>query len=163
MDMDTALYNYMVGLEPKTSKEVRLRQPTTLDAAIQQAIIVHSILHPTNPNTATTISVPTAPSSAEPMDLDAMNVLLTNLTTLAKTTTVASIRQRPQHTARSSLRPSLPKLDAATREYHIRHGLCHRCRISGRISKNCRGDRAFNDIETGSQTAGESRKGQGEL
>ncbi|KAI7818485.1 hypothetical protein BC939DRAFT_480373 [Gamsiella multidivaricata] len=163
MDAGTALYNYMNGLESETSKEVRLRQPTTLDAAIQQATIVHSILHPTNPNNATTTSVPTASSTAEPMDVDAMNVLLANLASLAKTTTVASIRQSSHHTARSSSRPSLPKLDAASREYNMRHGLCHRCRLPGHIAKNCRGDRAFHNIETDSQAADESGKDQGEL
>ncbi|KAG0291119.1 hypothetical protein BGZ98_003139, partial [Dissophora globulifera] len=41
-----ALYVYLMGLEPDTSKQLRLRQPTSIDVAITEATIVYSILFP---------------------------------------------------------------------------------------------------------------------
>ena len=149
LDLDTALFMYLAGLESETSKQVRLSQPSTLDEAISKATIVHSILYPIAPTALPTVpSTPIAsPSTAEPMDIDSMRVLINNLVALTGATTdIANIRQ-PLH-----------KLNDREREQLRRAGKCFRCRKPGHISRNCR---VMNNMETG--TGDESGKAEGEI
>jgi hypothetical protein len=147
MDSETILFLYTHGLEASTSREVRLRQPGTLDEAINLATIIHSILHPIAP---TVISAPPPPvvqqPSAEPMDIDNLRVLLASL----MNSTNVNALQRP-----------LPKLSNTERERLRRIGACFRCRRIGHKSTECRAGRALNHVETNA-IDDESGKDQGE-
>lgn len=149
MDQESILFLYTHGLEPNTSKEVRLRQPESLEYAIEQATILHNILHPTTP---TALTSPNAPikqtTSAEPMDIDNLRVLLANV---MNTTNINAMR-RP-----------LPKLTHAERERLKRIGACFRCRRTGHISSECRSGQAMNNLEMNAYANNnESGKDQGE-
>ena len=152
MDSETALYLYLHGLEPDTSKEVRLRQPTSLVDAIQQATIVHSILHPNGPPSAPAPTKPAQPTlpPTEPMDLDHIRTLLASFSALnniaAASTTIANFR-RPNS--------RLPKLDKAEKERCIREGRCFRCRNKGHIAEKCTGPTAMYNIETSNDSGNE--------
>ncbi|KAG0239821.1 hypothetical protein BG011_003849, partial [Mortierella polycephala] len=95
MDPDTTLFIYMNGLEPETSKEVRLRQPETMAQAVHQDSIVHGILHPTAPTVLTTPTPAPVQPPTQPMELDAIHTLLANFTSIANlastTTTVSNV------------------------------------------------------------------------
>jgi hypothetical protein len=149
MDRETTLFIYTHGLETTTSREVRLRQPGTLDEAIKLATIMHGILHPVAP---TSISAPstsaTQQSATEPMDLDSLRILLANV---MNTTNINAMR-RP-----------LPKLTHAERERLKRIGACFRCRRTGHRFSECRSGQAMNNIETDANADNnESGKDQGE-
>ncbi|KAF9973609.1 hypothetical protein BGZ65_009171, partial [Modicella reniformis] len=152
LDNETTLYLYNQGLEPATSKEVRLRQPTTLSDAIKQATIVHNILHPVAPTMIVSTNQTTQQSTTEPMDLDSLRVLLANLTPLVSTTTGINVMQRP-----------LGKLSAAERERLRRIGACFRCRRPGHRATECRSGRTLNNLETENNAdKDDSGKDQGE-
>jgi hypothetical protein len=152
LDRKSALFMYLAGLEPETSKQVRLHQPSTLDEAINKATIIHSILYPTAPTampmTPVTHATPAA-TTPEPMDLDAMRVLLNNLASLTgAATTLANFRQ-PLH-----------KLSDREREQLRRTGKCFRCRKPGHIASRCPLGRAMNNLETNDDETG---KAEGEM
>jgi hypothetical protein len=128
IDSDTALFMYMKGLEPETSKEVRLRQPTTMAQAVHQASIVHGILHPVAPTVFPTQAQ--AQPTTEPMDIDAMRTLLANFTNHFNS------HQR------------LGRLTDAERERLRKAGACFRCRKPGHRAVECRTGRAMNNLET---------------
>ncbi|KAG0288172.1 hypothetical protein BGZ98_004366, partial [Dissophora globulifera] len=71
MDKDDALYVYLMGLEPDTSKQVRLWQPTSIDVAIMEATIMYSILFP---NGFLQAQAPAHISSQVPVDPMAMEI-----------------------------------------------------------------------------------------
>lgn len=139
MDTDTALFTYMKGLEAETSKEVRLRQPTTMAQAVHQASIVHSILHPLGPMT-TAHPVSTASAGAS-MDVDAISVLLANLNN----------RSNPPYRNQRGSTPhahhQLRKLTDAERNKLRREGACFRCRRKGHMANNCHATQALNNLE----------------
>lgn len=152
LDTDSGLFMYLNGLEPETSKQVRLHQPSSLDEAISKATIVHSILYPTAPTAIPMApNTPAAPAQTtpEPMDLDAMRVLLNNLAALSgATTSIANFRQ-PLH-----------KLNDRERDQLRRAGKCFRCRKPGHIASRCPMGRAMNNFETNED---ESGKAEGEM
>lgn len=153
MDQESITFLYTHGLEPSTSKEVRLRQPGSLDEAIRQATILHSILHPVAPTIVTVPSAPAKqPSSTEPMDIDNLHVLLANLMNA---------------TAINAMKRPLGKLTTTERDRLRRIGACYRCRRTGHIATECRSGRAMNNLGTGTpsinQADDESGKDQGEL
>ncbi|KAF9973127.1 hypothetical protein BGZ65_009433, partial [Modicella reniformis] len=130
------------GLERDTSKEVKLRQPTTLDQPISQATLIHSILFQDNPTSS-------APKT-EPMDFDTMQVTINNLAaqvnvTPATTTTLST----PMATSHAL--PSSPGGKAKL----IANNGCFRCRKIGHMASQCRAfpnkqkqqPRHFNNIE----------------
>ncbi|KAG0195334.1 hypothetical protein BGX28_001637 [Mortierella sp. GBA30] len=141
MDLDTALYIYMNGLEPETSKEVRLRQPETMAQAVHQASIVHGILHPNGP---TSVSAPSLPAT-QPMDLDAVSVLISHLASL----TGANVKVKPSPSLTTNvayLRRPLGKLTPAERERLRKIGACFRCRRKGHLAADCHAT-SFNNLE----------------
>lgn len=164
LDEASALFAYLGGLESSTSKEVRLRQPTSLNEAVSQATIVHSILHPTAP-TALTIAPAQSARAPEPMDIDAMQMLLANLNTLINNSTSVNAFQQPQQ--------PINKLSPQERAYLIRIGGCFRCRKPGHRSSECRAHttnatftaprKRLNNFETKSEETQEQGKEKGEL
>ncbi|KAG0246637.1 hypothetical protein BG011_002370 [Mortierella polycephala] len=146
MDADTALFMYMKGLEPETSKEVRLRQPETMAQAVHQASIVHGIIHPTAPTVFPTPNQ--ARPTTEPMDVDTMRVLLASLSN--NTTNIANFQQ------------PLTKLTPAERERLRKIGACFRCRVPGHRAAQCRATRNLNNVEA-DNTNNDAGKDQGEM
>lgn len=151
MDQESILFLYTHGLEPNTSREVRLRQPESLEYAIEQATILHNILNPTAPTALTSPNLPAKQTaSAEPMDIDNLRVLLANI---MNTTNVNALRQ------------PIPKLTNAERERLRRIGACFRCRRVGHTyrSNQCRSGQAMNNMEMGANADDDvSGKDQGE-
>ena len=132
LDDDTALHWYMKGLERDTGKEVRLRQPTTLDYAISQATLVHSILFPDGPH------VSTAKEGPSPMDLDNMDIRVA-INNIASQ--VNSMQRNGGYQANNrgyNGAPLPPKLTAEERAYLIANKGCFRCRKLGHVSPQCR-------------------------
>lgn len=152
MDPDTTLFIYMNGLEPETSKEVRLRQPETMGQAVQQASIVHGILHPTPPTVLATSAPTPAQPPAQPMELDAIRTLLTGLTNIANLTSAA--------TTVSHFSQPLGKLTQAEKERLLKIGACFRCRRRGHRAVECRAGQTLNNLETDNQS-NDSGKDQG--
>lgn len=117
MDKDDALYEYLRGLEKETSKQVRLRQPASLDAAITEATIVHSILFPDGvPYTA--ITAPQAPVNPMAMEIDNLRLELN------------ALRSQLRDTRRGPL-------DGAERARLRQRGACYKCRRDGHIARDC--------------------------
>jgi hypothetical protein len=112
LDNKSTIWYYTGGLEPRTSQEVRLRQPETIHQAIHQATIVHSILFPAPPTTVGSTATPTISDMA--MDLD--NIRLN------------------AHKNRQPLR----KLSEAERAELIRTRGCFKCRRPGHRASECR-------------------------
>ncbi|KAF9079636.1 hypothetical protein BGX27_006155, partial [Mortierella sp. AM989] len=136
MDADTALYMYLSGLEEDTRKEVRLRQPTTLDVAITMATISHSILNPNKPQP--TVGPPTTNPMA--MDIDNMRIQINAL-------------QQQLHNRGSGYSPesrSLPRLNDSERTRLFQRGACFRCRRDDHQACNCpsRNGRSFNNMSS---------------
>jgi len=139
MDPATALYVYLDGLEENTRREVRLRQPTTLDMAITQATIVHSILNPTKPvfDVAPQTSIPNPMA----MEVDNLRVQLN------------ALRQRLDNNNSHGYgqghgsRP-LNRLSDNERQRLYQRGACFRCRKDGHQARNCpsRNGRSFNHV-----------------
>lgn len=135
MDAQTALYIYTIGLEPETSKEVRLRQPKTMEQAVHQAAIVHAILHPNGPTT-TSAPAPATTSTTSAMEVDTLTTVLHHIERLTQV-----LSQNPTHVAnmrnnRNNRRP-LPKLTPQEKARLIKIGACFRCRRRGHIVADC--------------------------
>ena len=132
LDNDTALHWYMKGLERETGKEVRLRQPTTLDYAISQATLVHSILFPDGP----TVHPPK--DGPAPMDLDNMDirVALNAIASQVNSMQRSGAYQGYNKNNNGAVRP--PKLTPEERTYLVANNGCFRCRKTGHISNQCR-------------------------
>lgn len=120
MDKGDALYSYLTGLEPETSKHVRLRQPANLDAAVMEATIVHSILFPDGvPQVRTT---PTPQPASDPMAMEIDNLRME----------LNALRRQVHH------QPStLPRLTDADRARLMQSGACFRCREEGHMAREC--------------------------
>lgn len=127
IDSDTVLHTYVRGLEPTTCKEVRLRQPTTLDQAHHMATELHSILHPTD------LHLHTANTPSAAMEVDNMSV--------DPVAAIAALRVE-LHNVRQQLfnnpnGQSHGRLTPAERTRLMQRGACFRCRRDGHMAKDC--------------------------
>ncbi|KAF9271139.1 hypothetical protein BGZ68_004160, partial [Mortierella alpina] len=140
----TALHWFVKGLEPDTSKEVKLRQCATLDKAI-----------PNGPTVA-------PKQTSSDMDLDNLHVAINNLS--AQVHYLSQGRNRPSNTPRPA------KLTPAEKAHLIANKGCFRCRKIGHMASNCRtfpnqqqhqSSRQFNNLEayTPQQPAPEHQPG----
>ncbi|KAG0248184.1 hypothetical protein BGZ95_008166, partial [Linnemannia exigua] len=134
LDDDTALWWYKKGLEKETSKEVLLRQPTTLEQAINQASLVHAILYPDGP---TGYKIKPQPSSD--MEVDNLHVAVNNLT--AQVNYLARQSNFNHHQSNSNNTPFVynpntnykpsgplpPKLLKPERDFLYNNGGCYKC------------------------------------
>ena len=149
LDKGTALHWFVKGLEADTSKEVKLRQPATLEIAISQATLVHSILFPNGPTIPS--ATPTAPK-ADPnaMDIDNIHVAIHNLSAQ-----VNNLARFGSGSNNSTYTASLPrKLTPEDRAYLTEKGGCFRCRKIGHMANQCRAfpnqrqkQHQFNNVE----------------
>lgn len=168
---------FITGLVTDTQIQVQLDNPKTWQEAIQVAERVNNVYaralsksRPTVTTPSPTATVLTANPATphpqvstsggpEPMDLDSIRVMLSNLTALVNgTTTLANINQGNH---RSVNRSRLAKMDRAEKERCLRLKLCFRCRKPGHIAEECRGT-ALHDIET-TNSLTESGKAKGDL
>jgi len=142
LDKGTALHWFVKGLEPDTSKEVKLRQCTSLEQAISTATLIHSILFPHGPSVA-------PKQSSSDMDVDNLHVAINNLT--------AQVNYLSQGPNRTNNTPRPSKLTPAEKALLIANGGCFRCRKIGHMASNCRTfpsqqqhqrPRQFNNFET---------------
>jgi hypothetical protein len=150
LDKETALHWYVKGLEANTSKEVKLRQPDSLDQAINQASLIHSILFPEYPIMSSIASK----VESTPMDIDNLHVAINNLTTQVN---YLSRNNNSNNT------PRPPKLTPEDKAYLIAKKGCFRCRKIGHMANQCRTfpnqqqqSRQFNNIEVAPQQASPS-------
>ena len=116
----------MKGLAPDTSKEVKLRQPASLEVAISQATMIHAILFPETP----TVSVPR--SEPSPMDLDSLHIAINNLTSK-----VNNLHRNAYNNSSRNNHPHPAPLTPEERNHLMRTGGCLRCRQPGHIGPNC--------------------------
>jgi hypothetical protein len=142
LDKGTALHWFVKGLESDTSKEVKLRQCTSLEQAISTATLIHSILFPNGP----TVAPKQTPTD---MDIDTLHVAINNLT--------AQVNYLSQGPSRNNSAPRPAKLTPAEKAHLIANGGCFRCRKIGHMASNCRifptqqqhqRPRQFNNLET---------------
>ena len=133
MDKGDALYQYLIGLEPTTSTQVRLRQPTNLDAAVTEATIVHSILFPNGLPQVGPNPAPQAPSDPMAMEIDNLRL------------EINALRRQLRSSPPSKASPPLPKLSHQERERLMRRGGCFRCRGDGHKASECPG-RSLNNL-----------------
>jgi hypothetical protein len=145
LDKETALHWYVKGLETNTSKEVKLRQPDSLDQAINQASLIHSILFPEYPIMSSIASK----AESTPMDIDNLYVAINNLTTQ-----VNYLSRNNGFNNNSNNTPRPPKLTPEDKAYLIAKKGCFRCRKIGHMANQCRTfpnqqqqSRQFNNIE----------------
>ncbi|KAF9401490.1 hypothetical protein BGZ76_007546, partial [Entomortierella beljakovae] len=136
-DQASILDCYIEGLEEHTRREVRLRQPTSLDTAISQATIIHSILNPPKPPPISTPDkIPNSTTMA--MEIDNLRLQLNALT--------------QNQTRRNNLHPNyngnrtLQRLDEVERKRLYERGACFKCRKDGHHARDCRSPRTFNNI-----------------
>ena len=130
LDTDTALHWYVKGLEPNTSKEVKLRQPRDLDQDIHHASLIHSILFPESP----TITTSTPKPDPSAMDIDNLHIAINNLSTQVNNLT--RFGNGSNNGIHTTLRP--PKLTAEDKAYLTEKGGCFRCRKIGHMANQCR-------------------------
>lgn len=128
LDDDTALHWFMKGLVPDTSKEVKLRQPASLDIAISQATLIHAILFPEAP------TVNTPKNEPSPMDLDSLHLAINNLTTKFNNFHKNNNRNRNNST-NNNVHP--PPLTPDERDRLMSSGGCLRCRQPGHFGRDC--------------------------
>lgn len=142
LDKGTALHWFIKGLEPDTSKEVKLCQCATLDDAIATATLIHSILYPNGPVVA-------PKHNSMDMDIDNLHVAINNLT--------AQVNYLSQGSNRGNNAPRPPKLTPAEKAHLMANKGCFRCRKIGHMASNCRTfpnhqqhqpSRQFNNLET---------------
>jgi len=160
IDKTSTLYLYMNGLEPATSREVKLRQPNSLEDAINLATITYNILHPstTSISTNTNTTASTAPSVTHnpmAMDVDSLEVMLTQFMNQLSNNKQKHFNNKQQHPNNKNQHANggLTKLTPAEREYLRKIGACFRCRkVAGHIAKDCHEklDRSFHNIEANS-------------
>jgi hypothetical protein len=143
LDKGTALHWFVKGLESDTSKEVKLRQCTSLEQAISTATLIHSILFPNGPTVT-----PTPKQSPSDMDVDNLHVAINNLTAQVNYLSRGSNGQNA---------PRPAKLTPAEKAHLIANKGCFRCRKIGHMASNCRTfpsqqqgqhSRQFNHFET---------------
>lgn len=138
LDKGTALHWYIKGLERDTSKEVKLRQCATLESAITQASLIHSILYPNGP----TIAPKHDPNA---MDIDNLHVAINNLTT--------QVNYLSRNNGNTNNTPRPPRLTPEDKAYLIAKKGCFRCRKIGHMASQCRTfpntqqPRQFNNVE----------------
>ncbi|KAG0292103.1 hypothetical protein BGZ98_002726, partial [Dissophora globulifera] len=132
MDADDALYVYLMGLESDTSKQVRLRRPTSISVAITETTIVHSILFPGGfPKDQP--SARTAPqASVDPMAMELDNMRLE----------INALRSALRGSGNTS---SLTPLTAAERQRLRLRGGCFKCRRDGHMARECP-NRSLNNL-----------------
>ncbi|KAF9924412.1 hypothetical protein KVV02_000570 [Mortierella alpina] len=142
LDKGTALHWFVKGLEPDTSKEVKLRQCATLEEAISVATLIHSILFPNGPTVA-------PKQNSSDMDIDTLHVAINNLT--------AQVNYLSQGSQRNNNTPRPSKLTPGEKAHLIANKGCFRCRKMGHMASNCRSfpnqpqhlhSRQFNNLET---------------
>ncbi|KAF9112092.1 hypothetical protein BGW39_004176, partial [Mortierella sp. 14UC] len=147
LDTGTALHWFMKGLERDTSKEVRLRQPQSLDEAISVATMIHALLYPEGPTNASV-----SPSTPAPMDIDTLLVTLHNLQT--------QVNSFQKQNGSATSYP--PKITQKEKEFLKAKGGCFKCRKLGHMSKQCRtfpdqprANQSYhvNNVETSGDTA----------
>ncbi|KAF9176174.1 hypothetical protein BGZ51_001468, partial [Haplosporangium sp. Z 767] len=120
------------GLERDTGKEVRLRQPDTLNNAITQATLIHSILFPDGP------AVHAPKDGPAPMDLDNMDVRVA-INALASQVNFMQRNGGYQGNNKGNNGDSRPpKLTPEERAYLMANNGCFRCRKIGHMAKQCR-------------------------
>lgn len=162
LDDLTALHWYKKGLEKDTSKEVMLRQPETIDMAITQATLIHSILYPDGPTGLKPISQQTSD-----MEIDTLQVAVNNLTAQVNYLSRRSGYNHNQ-TNQTNTKPFVynpntnykpggplpPKLLQPEKDYLYSHGGCYKCRKLGHLGPDCRTfpsnarpARQFNNLE----------------
>ncbi|KAF9349957.1 hypothetical protein BGX26_011826 [Mortierella sp. AD094] len=117
IDPGTTLYSFLTGLDKDTGIRVKLAQPSTLENAIAQATIIHSIPHPTPTSSAVSTTIPQ--NSCPPvksMDLNAPRIPLAQIPRQA-----TSDRPTALHAFSNGRRSlsKLNKLSTAERE-HLR-------------------------------------------
>jgi hypothetical protein len=143
LDTGTALHWFVKGLESDTSKEVKLRQCTSLEQAISTATLIHSILFPHGPTVT-----PTPKQSSSDMDVDNLHIAINNLT--------AQVNYLSQGSNRNNA-PRPAKLTPAEKAHLIANKGCFRCRKIGHMASNCRTfpnqqqqqrPRQFNNLES---------------
>lgn len=159
LDDLTALHWYKKGLEKETSKEVMLRQPETLDIAISQATLIHSILYPDGP----TGFKPIAQQTSD-MEVDTLQVTVNNLAAQVNYLARRSGYNHNQTNTKAFVYnpntnykpggPFPPKLSQPEKDYLYAHGGCYKCRKLGHLGPDCktfpstpRPARQFNNIE----------------
>jgi hypothetical protein len=159
LDDTTALHWYKKGLEKETSKEVMLRQPETLDIAIAQATLIHSILYPDGP----TGLKPVVQQTSD-MEIDTLQVAINNLTAQVNDLSRQSGHNHNQNNTKSFVYnpntnyklggPLPPKLSSEEKNYLYNNGGCFKCRKTGHLGSDCRAfpstprrARQFNNIE----------------
>lgn len=168
LDKGTALHWFEKGLETDTSKEVKLRQPPTLEIAITQATLIHSILYPNGPT-----GFQAQPQQSSDMEVDNLHVAVNNLTTqvnyLARQSGYNNNQNRTSYNHyQNNTKPFVynpntnykpggplpPKLSDPEKTYLYNNGGCYRCRKLGHLGPDCkvfpstpRPARQFNNIE----------------
>lgn len=149
LDKGTALHWFVKGLEPDTSKEVKLRQPETLDIAISQATLIHSILFPNGPPAPSNSS--TSPKhDPNAMDIDNLHVAIHNLST--QVNNLARFGTGSNHSGYTNALPR--RLTPEEKARLTEKGGCFRCRKIGHMANQCRAfpnqrqrPHQFNNIE----------------
>lgn len=128
MDKDDALFEYLRGLEKETSKQVRLRQPANLDAAITEATIIHTILFPDG--IPQILASPKTTPEPMAMELDNLRLELN------------ALRQQVRQSY-----SSIPKLSNQERDRLRLRGACFKCRKDGHMARECpAGPRSVHNI-----------------
>ncbi|KAG0360487.1 hypothetical protein BGX24_005550, partial [Mortierella sp. AD032] len=104
--------------------------PPTLEIAISQATLIHSILFPNGPNTSS--PTPTI-SKHDPnaMDIDNLHIAINNLTNQ-----VNYLSRGSNGGNNNTLRP--PKLTADEKAHLVANKGCFRCRKIGHMASQCR-------------------------
>lgn len=135
LDDGTALHWFMKGLVPDTSKEVKLRQPSSLDVAISQATLIHAILFPDGPTVSTPKNEPS------PMDLDSLHIAINNLTTKVNNLHRNNNRNtynNPRNNNNTTTNTAHPApLTQDERDHLMNTGGCLRCRQPGHFGRDC--------------------------
>lgn len=129
---------FMRGLKKLTMQEVRLKNPSTFEGAVQLAVRFDSlhVWRPNNGNNPKT-TPRTSTYNADPMELDAV----TTMPPTAMRSGVNAINSaRPSYrdaVAQASARPHRKPLTDREREDYRKRGICFKCRKPGHIAREC--------------------------